>query len=351
MAITLLSFFAAAFCSVIALIMIGRPFARRLRLVDKPGGRKKHVTLVPLIGGLTIFPSFIALASVYGVPPHYLYFFLAIIILLIIGALDDRYNVAPRIRFVTQFIVAILVVIPGQAQIYSMGNMFGFGAFGLSLISVPFSIVATVLLINAVNLIDGLDGLSGGKGIVCYFWLAMACVLGGGAFELPLLFIMMGALAGFLTFNMRHPFRERASVFMGDAGSLALGLSLAWFSIHLAKSEDSVMQPISVAWILAIPIWDICGQFARRVREGRHPFEADLNHFHHHFIDAGISVRKATYLILLISFITGAYGVLWVAAGLPEWVLTYTWITGLFVHIYMSMKPERFKRLVAALHK
>ncbi|HIF26004.1 MAG TPA: undecaprenyl/decaprenyl-phosphate alpha-N-acetylglucosaminyl 1-phosphate transferase [Micavibrio sp.] len=345
-------YFTAAFVSVLIFIVIGKKLAVRFGLVDHPGGRKKHHAPVPLIGGLTVFPAFMIWGAVYGVEwGSYLYFYAALVALMTIGALDDKYNLAPRIRFVTQFVVAFLIVVFGGAKLVSMGDMFGFGPFGLAYAAIPFSIIATVLLVNAINLIDGLDGLSGGKGVVCFFWLAVASVLAGNAYYLGMMAIMIGALAGFLLFNMRHPLREKASVFMGDAGSLALGLALAWFCITMARMDVGIVQPISVAWILAIPIWDICGQFARRVSEGRHPFDADLNHFHHHFVDAGMSVRKATYLILTMSFLTGAFGVLGLYLGLPEYVLTYLWIGGLFTHMYLSIKPARFKSLIGKLHK
>src|SRR5690606_15367016 len=99
----------------------------------------------------------------------------------------------------------------------------------------------------------------------------------------------MGALAGFLVYNLRTPLRKQAAVFMGDAGSMALGLVVAWFAMSLAQEPHVVFAPISVAWILALPIIDICAQFNRRVREGRHPFSPDRGHFHHHFRHAGIS--------------------------------------------------------------
>ena len=347
-----LVYFVISLLSVTIFITVGKKLAVRYGLVDHPGGRKKHQDSVPLIGGLSIFPVFMIIASFYGVAwEQYIYFFLALAALLLIGALDDKQNLAPRIRFVTQFVVAALVVIPGGATLVGMGDMFGLGPFGLGIAAIPFSIVATVLLVNAINLIDGLDGLSGGKGFVCFFWLAVASMLADNPYFFGLMAIMMGALAGFLVFNMRHPFREKASVFMGDAGSLALGLALAWFCIHMARAEVGIVQPIAVAWILAIPIRDICGQFARRVSEGRHPFDADLNHFHHHFVDSGMPVRKATYLILGISFLTGAFGVLGLYFGVPECVLTYLWIAGLFTHMYLSIKPQRFKSLIGKLHR
>ncbi|MCB9990774.1 MAG: undecaprenyl/decaprenyl-phosphate alpha-N-acetylglucosaminyl 1-phosphate transferase [Rhodospirillales bacterium] len=342
--------FLIAFAAVAALLPFVRRAAVRFGLVDNPGGRKKHEGVVPLAGGLVIFPVFMILVaalqpdwSIYG--PY----FMALALLLVTGALDDKRGVPAWIKFAVQFIAAFLIVLPGQAQIIMLGDLFGFGRFGLNFMSIPFSVVAVVLLINAINLMDGLDGLSGGKGFIVMLGLAAACIVYGTVDALLPIAALMGALGGFLLYNMRHPFRQKASVFIGDSGSLALGLSIAWFCIHLAKGFDPVIQPISVAWLLALPIYDTCGQFARRVSQGRHPFDADHDHFHHHFIYAGFPVGQATAIILLISAGFGLIGLGGMWLGLPEAVLTYPWIALLFVHIYMSMRPHRFRRLMAKL--
>jgi UDP-GlcNAc:undecaprenyl-phosphate GlcNAc-1-phosphate transferase len=159
---------------------------------------------------------------------------------------------------------------------------------------------------------------------------------------------MMAALLGFLVFNMRNPLRRKAMVFLGDAGSMSLGLTLAWFGMGLGRGADPILAPIAVAWILALPIMDTCAQFARRVAQGRHPFSADRNHFHNHFVNAGVSVGRATAVITLIGFLLGLIGVGGMLAGVPEPILAYGWIATLFLHIYMSLRPHRFRRIVSS---
>lgn len=342
-----------AFGTVALLLPLLRWFAVKADFVDRPGGRKKHEDVVPPIGGLVIFPVFMAIGALCGVDwSVYGYFFLALILLLAVGALDDWKGVSARIKFGVQFVAAFLIVVPGDAHIVMMGDLFGLGRFGLSFMVIPFSVIATVLLINAINLMDGLDGLAGGKGFIVLFWLAMACILKSAApVQLALIVALMGALSGFLFYNLRYPGHRKASVFLGDSGSMALGLSLAWFSINLAEGVDPVIRPIAVAWLLALPIYDICGQFARRVSQGRHPFDADHDHFHHHFIYAGFPVGQATAILVGITFVTGLIGIGGGWLGLPEAVLTYPWIALLLAHIYMSMRPHRFRRLVARLRK
>lgn len=345
--------FIAAFLAVAVLMPLACRLALRFGLVDQPGGRKRHEGAIPLVGGLVVFPVFMVLAGLTAGLDWQVYapYFIALALLLAVGARDDKKGVPAVSKFAVHCVAAMLIVLPGQAQVIVLGDLFGFGRFGLNFLSVPFSIVATVLLINAVNLMDGLDGLAGGKGFVILTWLAIACLIQGAIEAMLPVVILMGALGGFLLYNMRHPLRAKASVFLGDSGSLALGLSLAWFGIWLAKPGQAVVEPISVAWLLALPIYDTCGQFARRVSQGRHPFDADHDHFHHHFVYAGFPVGQATFILLGITFIFGLVGIGGRWLGLPEFALTYPWIILLFAHIYMSMRPHRFRRLVSKLRK
>ena len=341
-----------AFITVLGGVPLAAHLAVRTGFVDAPGGRKDHAGLVPPIGGLVIFPVFAALAYASGaVDSSFLAFVCGLGVILCAGAMDDRFSISPRWKFVAQFMAAFLIVIWGGARVGSLGNLLGFGDIWLGWFDIPFSVIATVLLINAVNLIDGLDGLAGGKSFVALGWVLVAAILGGAHDGAVQLAVMLAALAVFLVYNMRHPWRTRASVFLGDSGSMALGLSLAWFCITLAKPGAGVIQPIAIAWILALPIIDTCAQFARRVSQGRSPFSADRNHFHHHFVNAGISVGWTVVVLALIGVATGAVGVGGMVLGVPEPVLSYLWIIMLLAHIYISLRPRRFRRLAAwALH-
>lgn len=338
-----------SFLLVLGLVPLGRNLALRIGFVDTPGGRKDHVRPTPPIGGLIIIPVFILMTFLSGAPVEvYWTFWLALVVIMTAGALDDRYAIRPRWKFLAQFTAAGLIVY-GGARVASLGDLFGFGTVWLGWAHIPFSVIATVLLINAINLIDGLDGLAGGKSFVALFWMFVpAAFIGLSGPALPIS-IMMGVLAAFLVYNMRNPFRRKANIFLGDAGSMALGLSLAWFGMRLGWGRNPVVDPISMAWILALPIMDTCAQFARRVSQGRHPFSADRNHFHHHFVNAGISVGQATAIITTIGFFLGMIGVGGMLLGVPEYVLAYAWITLLFLHMYMNMRPARLRRVILML--
>ena len=348
-----ISFFLPIFLSFV-LVAIFIPLASRaapsLGLVDKPGGRKHHKGDIPLIGGLVIFVVFLLVVGLFAFDFANLWpLFLSLLILLVVGGLDDRQEIRPWFKFTAQILAACLVVLPGHAQLSHLGDLFGLGIFDLGFMAIPFSLAAVTLLINAMNLMDGLDGLTAGKGAVIMAWLCVAAFFAGQMILFQQILIVLAALAAFLIFNMRHPFRDKASVFLGDSGSLCLGLVIAWYSISLAKEPASAIEPIAVAWVLALPIMDTCAQFYRRTREGRHPFSPDRAHFHHHFIEAGIPVHRATLLILTIGIVLGGVGYIGAAVGVPLLILTSLWIICLLGHMAISSKPAIYVAIIKAL--
>lgn len=329
------------FFLTVLLIPLARRLALRAGFVDAPGGRKRHDTPVPPIGGLVIFGVILIGKLWHGTWSQDWALITGLLALLAIGAWDDRADVHAWVKFGVQIAVSLLVVLYGDCRIDNLGNMFGLGDLQLGFMAVPFSVAAVALLINAINLMDGLDGLAGGQSFLILALLAAASFISG---VVPVALLpYLGGLAGFLVYNMRSPLRARASVFLGDAGTLALGLTLAWYAIGFANDPAIELEAISVAWFLAVPIMDECAQFYRRVREGRHPFSPDRGHFHHHFIDAGFTGGRATGVILLISFVlgAGAYGLL--ALGVPQVVLTLAWIGAILTHMQLSVTGRVYK--------
>ena len=171
-------------------------------------------------------------------------------------------------------------------------------------------------------------------------WFAVAAFYAPAPVMFFLIVVLMAALAGFLFYNIRAPWRRRASVFLGDAGSMALGLVIAWFALSMGAEAGRMIEPIAVAWILAVPIMDECAQFYRRVRAGRHPFSPDRGHFHHHFIDAGFSVGRSTVCVLALSCVTGAIGYCGIWIGVPQIILTLGWIFLLLLHMVLTDKVD-----------
>ncbi len=338
-----------SFVLTLALLVLFKKIAFKIDLLDQPGGRKAHKNAVPLIGGIAVFSSFLLLCLAFTPWMTHWMSYLALTILLYVGIIDDAIEVNAKLKFAVHFLVATLLVMDGIV-LESMGNILGFGETSFGVFAPLFTICCIVYLINAINMIDGLDGLSGGIGFVIAVFLFSAMMMKGLSPSLEIRFLM-GALLAFLIFNYRHPWRERASVFMGDAGTMVLGLVLAWMTIDLSQEPDMAFEPISIAWLLALPIWDAFGMLTSRLRRGKHPFEPDRSHFHHHFIEAGYKADEATPLILLYCIVLCSIGVFWTSFGLPVWALTYLWVAMWILHAQLSYKPEGFIQFLARVRK
>jgi len=339
-----------AFLAVVALTLPVRKVARLSGIVDVPEGRKQHAKEIPPVGGLVLFTVFMLVGVWSGITDlsDYSALYVGLIMLLVSGAIDDQSHIRASLKFIIHIFVACFVVFLGGVQATYLGDLFGFGAVALGGFAPLFSIAAVVLLVNAMNFVDGMDGLAAGMSSVMFIWFAIGAVAAGLAGHVQFLMLLLACISGFLVFNMRNPWRRKASLFLGDAGSLSLGLVIAWFAVHLAGTPAAPFEPITVAWIIGFPIFDICAQFYRRVSEGKHPFTPDRGHFHHCFIDAGVSVRYATPIIMGIVAVMGAIGYGGVLLGLSTVVLTVTWVGLLFGHMTLARNPRNYVRFIKA---
>ncbi len=325
------------------LFRIGIKYASRFGLMDTPGGRKKHEGAIPLIGGLIIIPVFATLVYSSGLQSQTFLGALlgGVVLLMAIGALDDKFNIHPWARFVIQIWLACYVVIFCDANILNLGNLFGFGDVHLGEWGGKiFSVTCLVLLMNAINMLDGVDGLAGGFLVIALGWLMVAALNSGAMIALWGMLFLAVPIIGFLLFNARYPFHGKASVFMGDAGSLSLALIVGWFAIQMAKSPDPYMPPVVIIWIMTVPIMDTFALFFTRKKQGRSPFSADRLHAHYKLEDRGISPKFVTPLIWLIGLITGGIGYLGIQIGVPEYVLLYIWSAILLGYTYYRIKQE-----------
>lgn len=326
---------------------IALKMAHHIGLVDVPDTRKKHKKPAALIGGLVIFYIAGILATTDLIPETLNWtFYAGIFFLVYIGVMDDISEVPPWFKFFVHFFTACLAVLAGHAHIVHLGHLFSDNhIFYLGFLSVPFSVAAIVLLMNSMNLTDGLDGLAGGVSLVILFWLMLL----NTTYPPYMMMILAGAIAGFWVFNMRWRKGKPASVFLGDAGSIPIGFTIGWYAIHIVNTSD--IAPMTIAWILAVPIYDTCAQFTRRVKNGQNPFFADRGHFHHHFIDAGWSVRATTLTIMLITFLFGGIGFIANATTIPPFILTLLWISLLLGHIIVSLRVTRYQTLLKTMRK
>lgn len=317
-----------AFFSAIIFILLFRKHAERLGLVDIPGGRKNHDGAVPFIGGIAIFTAFILSSLACAQPLDGFHsFFVNLLLLVVVGTLDDLHDLSARTRFFAQIVVALLMTSWGGVFISDLGDLFGGGSVNLYNWAIPFTVFCVIGVINAFNMIDGIDGLAGGLALIALLLFGYAALLSGLMVHATLLFLLASAVLGFLALNMRSPWRSKAAVFMGDAGSMMLGYALARFAVDLtASSGVRALTPITAVWILAVPLMDTVNTMLRRMLKGRSPFSADREHLHHIFERAGYSVTRTVAIILSVSLLLGLIGLAGWYYRIPEYIMFYAFL-------------------------
>ena len=286
-----------------------RPLAKRLGLVDKPGGRKSHKGRVPLIGGLCFFLGTVAGLTYLGYVDAFVASLLVPCALIVMtGAVDDLNNMSVKSRLVIQACTAWLVI--GATGIYldNAGHLLGEGIdlqFGL--LGIPITIVAVIGLVNAFNMMDGIDGLAAGMAMVSIGTILLFASGGWPALGVVLLLqVLFAALVPYLCVNLGWP--DGRKIFMGDAGSTLIGFLMAWSVIYLSHQSVGVLAPVDTLWCVALPVMDTLGVMHRRMRLGRSPFEPDRQHLHHLLCDAGFSSRATLVIIVLAGLGLGVFG-------------------------------------------
>ena len=202
------------------------PLAIKIRLVDCPNERKTHLGEIPLIGGLAMYVGFvIALLTSTSDLNKASGILIASTIIISLGMLDDHREISVRIRMIIQIISILIMILFSGVALNDLGNIFNTGLLQLSWWAIPFTIFASVGIINAMNLIDGVDGLAGSTAIICFLSISILYFLAGDYDLKPILYI--GVLIPFLFRNLC----SAKKVFMGDAGSMFLGLGIVWVII------------------------------------------------------------------------------------------------------------------------
>jgi UDP-GlcNAc:undecaprenyl-phosphate GlcNAc-1-phosphate transferase len=268
--------------------------------------RKEHGYGIPRLGGVAFYLSNILISLLIAnngvaLPMYDLY--AASIILLIVGLKDDLSGVHCHTKFIIQMVVAFIITVSGNIRIVNFQGFFGIYEIGYTA-SILISALFIIFLINAFNLIDGIDGLAGTLGVIacctfgCYFMLNNQVGLAALAFSLT------GSLIAFLIYNY-----SPARIFMGDAGSMFLGMACAVFAIKfISVNEASTLYsfhaaPAFVIAVLIIPLFDTCGVIITRIYHKKSPFKPDRNHIHHRLLLLGFSHLQTTFLLAVVNIV------------------------------------------------
>jgi UDP-GlcNAc:undecaprenyl-phosphate GlcNAc-1-phosphate transferase len=296
---------AAPFLATVLLVFLLRPAAGALGLVDHPGARKTHAKPTALVGGAAITLAALATAAfVLPLTRDVVALGAASFLMLVVGTIDDRFDINWRIRITAQATAALVLFTWGGVRVESIGGALGFPGHTLGVLSLPFTVLATVGITNAINWADGVDGLAGSLCLAAFAMLIAAAIYAGNAPLADDLLLMAGCVMGFLAFNLRTPWRPHATVFLGD-GAEILGLWIAWASFRLTQTPGHPVTPVLAPFLIAPPVIDCLVLIVRRLRARRSPFFADRNHLHHHLLDAG---RTSTQVVVILTGASLAIG-------------------------------------------
>ena len=339
-----------AFLICVGMITCLQRLAPRLGLLDLPAGRKQHEGAVPMVGGIAIFVALtLSVLLGPGLNGALMPFFTGLALLVALGVVDDRNGMDARVKLLGQIIATLVMIMPDQTTtVAHLGDLLGWGVIALESAAVPLTVLFVVGSINAFNMIDGLDGVAGGVAGVGLLWLAAVAALEGRLELVTLALTLACALSGFLLFNLRHRWRSRAEVFLGDAGSMMVGAFLAFLAVRLSQGPVGTgAAPAALLWIVALPGIDMISVIVRRLVRGRSPFSADRIHLHHVLLDCGFSPRAAAFILIALAFMLGSCGLLGVAMGLPDYIMFWGLALPLAAHSWFVLAGWKWVRVPA----
>ena len=325
--------------------------SHKKRLYDVPDARKVHTMPVPRLGGLSFFP--VILMSMFLVIGFRLYFwdmdtsslsfnmlyeylflFVGMTLLYLVGVCDDLVGVGYRYKFAVQIAAALLLVLSGN-WFDSFGGLFGIYSVP-AWMGMPFTVFIVVYITNAINLIDGIDGLASGLCCIALAVLSVIFFLRGQYVYALLAICTLGILMPFWCYNVFGNANRGHKLFMGDAGSLTLGYVISFLIIHMSVTNEvspTLSNPYMVIAFstVLVPLLDVIRVVLHRLREHKNPFLPDKNHFHHKLLRTGMRVRvvMVTILGIAVSFI-----------GLNAWLawqMNITFLLGINLILWSSL--------------
>jgi UDP-GlcNAc:undecaprenyl-phosphate/decaprenyl-phosphate GlcNAc-1-phosphate transferase len=285
-------------CSILLTPFI-KKLAFKVGATDNPSQRKIHTKIMPRLGGLAIFISFLlGLLILQPDNQYHLAIVVGSIIILFTGILDDIFDLSAKIKFSLQIIAALLVVFWGGVEVEFINLPFGgyleFGAF-----SSPITVLWIVGVTNAINLIDGLDGLAAGVSSIALISISSMAFVMGNVYVMVMGIVLLASTLGFLVFNF-HP----AKIFMGDTGALFLGYMISVLSLLGFKNVALISFVVPII-ILGVPLSDTIFAIIRRIYN-KNPLSApDKSHLHHCLLKLGFTHRQTVLLIYAMSILFG----------------------------------------------
>lgn len=300
--IVILAFLTLLISLIITPILI--KYANKLNVTDKPNHRKVHKDPIPTLGGLAIFTSFIiGLLILQPGSPYHAAIIIGAFLILALGLLDDMYDLSPKIKFVTQLVVACIVVFWGGLQVEFINLPFG-GQVEFGFLSSVITILWIVGVTNAINLIDGLDGLAAGVSSIALFTISGMAIIMGDVYVATMALILFFSTVGFLRYNF-FP----AKIFMGDTGALFLGYMISVLAL-LGFKNVTIISFVIPIFILGVPISDTLIAMVRRYINKQPMSSPDSGHIHHRLVKFGFTHRQTVLFIYGLSMMFSVAAIL-----------------------------------------
>jgi UDP-GlcNAc:undecaprenyl-phosphate GlcNAc-1-phosphate transferase len=297
-----------AFFAALVTVLVLTPFVIKFAIwfgaMDKPNARKVHQKIMPRLGGLAIFIGVIAGYFAGGLYDQKINTIsVGAILIIIIGILDDKYELSAKTKFIGQLVVASLILASGLK--IDFVAIPGVDKYFLGFWSYPITVFWIVAITNAINLIDGLDGLSAGVSAIGIATIAIMALFAGKALIFTLSLILLGSIIGFLFYNF-HP----AKIFMGDTGALFLGYSISILSLLGLYKSVTLFSFLVPVIILGVPVFDTTFAIIRRIVNKKPISAPDKSHLHHRLLALGLSHRKTVLAIYAFGILFSASAIL-----------------------------------------
>lgn len=311
-----------------------RKVALQIGLVDVPTARKKHAGQVPLVGGIAICLSLIYfLFNNPNIYQHTNLYVGCIIILVVVGALDDKFDLNYKIRFAVQAALSVAMMYFGNIELNTLGNLIGNGQILLGWFGYLITIIAVIACINAFNMVDGIDGLLGALSIVTFGGLAILMLYFGLNNLAYFCLALIAMILPYILLNL-GAFSVRRKVFMGDAGSMLIGFTVIWLLLLSSQENTPLMRPVTALWLIAVPLMDMAAIMIRRIRRGASPFKPDREHLHHICQRLGLSSKQTLAAITGLATFLAGIGIMGEVFSISEYIMFYCFLICFAGYLY-----------------
>lgn len=319
--------FVSSFVTVLLVTPLVIKLAHKIGATDKPNKRKVHENIMPRLGGLAIFIGVLVgffVSGLYNEKITAISF--GAILVVVLGILDDMYQLSAKVKFISQIFIASIVVSTGLT-IEFITIPFVVEKFQLGIWAYPITVLWIVGITNAINLIDGLDGLAAGISSIGIITVAIMAGIAGKILILTLALIVVASTIAFLFYNF-FP----AKIFMGDTGALFLGYSISILSLLGLYKSVTLFSFVIPIIILGVPIFDTAYAIIRRLINKQPISAPDKSHLHHRIMAVGLSHRNTVLVIYGLGILFSIAAIILTSATL--WVSLIT-VFGLLLVVHL----------------